>query len=91
VLKNPYQSTAHGKAYPQPFEQILGLGITNQRETNLIWDRKIGQPLYPAIVWQDRRTSAHCSNTRARSTLSGMGVGGESDQITLAKPGAIII
>jgi len=34
---------------------IAALGITNQRETTLIWDRRSGQPIHPAIVWQDRR------------------------------------
>ncbi|MBM4026177.1 MAG: glycerol kinase GlpK [Planctomycetes bacterium] len=40
--------------------QIAALGITNQRETALVWDRKTGEPIYNAIVWQDRRTSACC-------------------------------
>lgn len=40
---------------------ILSLGITNQRETTLIWDRKTGAPVYNAIVWQDRRTAAFCA------------------------------
>jgi glycerol kinase len=39
---------------------IRTIGITNQRETTLIWDRKTGVPVYRAIVWQDRRTSAYC-------------------------------
>ena len=41
-------------------EDIAGIGITNQRETTLIWDRNTGEPVYPAIVWQDRRTSSMC-------------------------------
>lgn len=41
-------------------EPMLGIGITNQRETTVIWERKSGQPIYPAIVWQDRRTAEHC-------------------------------
>ncbi len=41
-------------------KQIAAIGITNQRETTLIWDRRTGQPLHRAIVWQDRRTSAAC-------------------------------
>ena len=41
--------------------QIAALGITNQRETTLMWDRKTGEPVYNAIVWQDRRTAALCS------------------------------
>ena len=39
---------------------ILTLGISNQRETTIVWDRATGQPIYPAIVWQDRRTSSQC-------------------------------
>jgi len=42
------------------YSQILSIGITNQRETTLVWDRKTGIPLYNAIVWQDRRTTAFC-------------------------------
>ena len=41
-------------------EEIRAIGISNQRETTLIWNRKSGAPLYRAIVWQDRRTSAYC-------------------------------
>lgn len=40
--------------------ELRAIGITNQRETTLIWNRKSGEPLYRAIVWQDRRTSAYC-------------------------------
>ncbi len=39
---------------------IAAMGITNQRETTIIWDRKTGIPIYPAIVWQDRRTAELC-------------------------------
>ena len=42
-------------------EDIAAIGITNQRETTLIWDRKTGQPVCNAIVWQDRRTSVFCN------------------------------
>jgi glycerol kinase len=42
--------------------EIAALGITNQRETIIIWDKTTGQPLYPAIVWQDTRTSSICNN-----------------------------
>ncbi len=41
--------------------QIAGIGITNQRETTIVWDRKTGKPVYNAIVWQDRRTAAFCN------------------------------
>lgn len=40
--------------------EIIGIGITNQRETTIIWDSVTGQPIYRAIVWQDRRTSESC-------------------------------
>ncbi|HZI69382.1 MAG TPA: FGGY family carbohydrate kinase, partial [Hanamia sp.] len=39
-------------------EEIAAIGITNQRETTIVWDRETGKPIYNAIVWQDRRTSA---------------------------------
>lgn len=41
---------------------IGSIGITNQRETTLVWDRKTGEPVYNAIVWQDRRTAAYCES-----------------------------
>ncbi|WP_175626900.1 MULTISPECIES: glycerol kinase GlpK [Oxalobacteraceae] len=44
---------------------IAALGITNQRETTVIWDRKTGVPIANAIVWQDRRTAAYCDQLRA--------------------------
>jgi len=44
---------------------VAAIGITNQRETTLVWDRKTGQPIHPAIVWQDRRTAADCDALRA--------------------------
>ena len=43
---------------------IKGIGITNQRETTVIWDRKTGKPIHRAIVWQDRRTAATCQKLR---------------------------
>ena len=44
---------------------LAGIGITNQRETTLLWDRATGAPLYNAIVWQDRRTAAICERLKA--------------------------
>ena len=44
---------------------IAGIGITNQRETTVLWDRRTGTPLHRAIVWQDRRTAAACERLRA--------------------------
>jgi glycerol kinase len=44
---------------------IAAIGITNQRETAVVWDRATGNPIYPAIVWQDRRTAGFCDKLRA--------------------------
>tara|TARA_R110002110_G_scaffold383245_2_gene594611 strand:+ start:52334 stop:53815 length:1482 start_codon:yes stop_codon:yes gene_type:complete len=46
--------------------QVTGLGITNQRETTLVWDRQTGECVYPAIVWQDKRTTIICDALRQR-------------------------
>ena len=45
---------------------ITAIGITNQRETTVVWDRATGEPMYNAIVWQCRRTSAYCDELKAR-------------------------
>lgn len=46
-------------------KNIAGIGITNQRETTVVWDAETGEPLYNAIVWQDRRTSDFCDRLKA--------------------------
>lgn len=46
-------------------DQLAAIGITNQRETTVVWDRQTGEPIAPAIVWQDRRTAAYCDELRA--------------------------
>ena len=46
-------------------DQIAAVGITNQRETTIVWDKASGEPLYRAIVWQDRRTAKYCDSIRA--------------------------
>ena len=46
--------------------EISGIGITNQRETTLIWNRETGEPIYNAIVWQDRRTAGICDDLKAK-------------------------
>ena len=61
-------------------DQIAAIGITNQRETTVVWDRKSGKPLYNAIVWQDRRTAAYCNELKEK---------GHAEQIA-AKTGLII-
>ena len=47
---------------------ILAIGITNQRETTILWDRISGKPVYNAIVWQDRRTADFCKKYRSNKT-----------------------
>lgn len=47
-------------------EEIAGIGITNQRETTIVWDKNTGNPIYNAIVWQCRRTSEICEELKAR-------------------------
>jgi glycerol kinase len=44
---------------------VAGIGITNQRETTVVWERRRGRPVHRAIVWQDRRTAEHCAELRA--------------------------
>lgn len=45
---------------------VAAIGITNQRETTILWDRKTGKPIHHAIVWQDRRTAPYCDSIRAQ-------------------------
>jgi len=54
VIKDLLDKTGTGP------EQIAGIGITNQRETTVVWEKKSSRPVYNAIVWQDRRTAAYC-------------------------------
>jgi glycerol kinase len=61
-------------------ENIAAIGITNQRETVVVWDKNTGKPVYNAIVWQDKRTSDYCDELRAA---------GKADMIT-EKTGLIV-
>jgi len=56
---------ALGKVGARP-RDIASIGITNQRETVIVWERANGKPIHPAIVWQDRRTAAMCSSLEQR-------------------------
>ena len=56
---------ALGKAGARP-RDVAAIGITNQRETVVVWERATGKPIHRAIVWQDRRTAAVCESLRAR-------------------------
>lgn len=51
------------------YENIAAIGITNQRETTIVWDRSTGMPVYPAIVWQCRRTAEHCDRLKERGLV----------------------
>ncbi|HEX7861150.1 MAG TPA: glycerol kinase GlpK [Verrucomicrobiae bacterium] len=57
------EALAHGRIQ---ISAIAGIGITNQRETTVIWNRETGQPIHNAIVWQDRRTATVCDELKAR-------------------------
>jgi glycerol kinase len=56
---------ALAQADAQPSD-VAAIGITNQRETTIVWDRVTGEPIYNAIVWQDRRTAAFCNQLKAQ-------------------------
>ena len=53
-------------------KDIAGIGITNQRETTIVWDRVTGQPIHNAIVWQDRRTADACAALRTAGDEPGV-------------------
>lgn len=50
-------------------EEVASVGITNQRETTIIWDRKTGEPIFNAIVWQDRRTAEYCERLKKEGNI----------------------
>ena len=47
-------------------DRIAGIGLTNQRETTIVWERASGRPIAPAVVWQDRRTARTCERLRSQ-------------------------
>ena len=55
--------TALARAKLEPAD-LAGIGITNQRETTVVWDRATGKPIHNAIVWQDRRTAERCAELK---------------------------
>lgn len=61
-------------------ENIAAIGITNQRETTVVWERATGKPVYNAIVWQDRRTAAYCDELKRK----------QLDKIIQQKTGLVI-
>jgi len=50
-------------------KDLVSVGIANQRETTIVWDRQSGEPIHNAIVWQDRRTAAHCERLKSSEEL----------------------
>ncbi len=71
VEESARQALAEARIRPA---DVLALGITNQRETTVVWERRTGRPVHPAIVWQDRRTAERCAElpadlVRARTGL----------------------
>ena len=50
-------------------DQIVGIGITNQRETTIVWDKNTGRPIYNAIVWQCRRTASYCERLKEKGWI----------------------
>ncbi|MEO6327747.1 MAG: glycerol kinase GlpK [Ginsengibacter sp.] len=57
------------KAKLKPID-IAAIGITNQRETTVVWDRETGEPVFNAIVWQDRRTAAYCDSLKDQHSMN---------------------
>ncbi len=51
-------------------KEIAAIGITNQRETTVVWDKTTGTPIYNAIVWQDRRTADYCDSLKAEGNAT---------------------
>ena len=62
---------ALGRAGARP-RDVAAIGITNQRETVIVWDRATGKPIHPAIVWQDRRTAAACAELESSGAGEGI-------------------
>ena len=65
ALRGLDRGTGDATRGPIPPESIAAIGITNQRETTVLWERASGKPVHHAIVWQDRRTAARCAELKA--------------------------
>ncbi len=63
----PHRGAGRGNIDPA---EVAAIGITNQRETTILWDRKTGRPVYNAIVWQCRRTADICEDLKNRAWKS---------------------
>ncbi len=69
TLETARTSLAHAEVAAK---DLAGIGITNQRETCVVWDRTTGKPIHRAIVWQDRRTADTCARLKAEGTEPGV-------------------
>lgn len=67
-------AVCHEALAKSDIKRIAGIGITNQRETTVVWDRKSGKPVYNAIVWQDRRTAEICKKLNAKKVRNATGL-----------------
>ena len=67
ILESVKETTK--KALESSKVDIAACGITNQRETVVVWNRASGDPIYPAIIWQDRRTSDLCNELKKKKNL----------------------
>lgn len=67
-------AVCHEALAKSDIKRIAGIGITNQRETTIVWDRKTGKPIYNAIVWQDRRTADICNTLNADQVQKATGL-----------------
>ena len=59
------RAVAREAVHQVKMNQVMALGIANQRETTIVWDRQTGEPIHNAIVWQDRRTTAECAELKS--------------------------
>ncbi len=69
VVRTCKSAMAEAGAAPS---DIAAIGITNQRETTLVWDRETGRAIHNAIVWQDRRTAEHCAELKKSGAEAGV-------------------
>ena len=67
-------------------EDIAAIGITNQRETTIVWDKETGEPICHAIVWQCRRTSEYCDELKARGLTENSGRRPASSSTPISRP-----
>ncbi len=87
VLETARKAIADAGVAP---DAIAGIGITNQRETTLVWERESGRCVHNAIVWQDRRTAARCAEMAGRQVPGAHGEPVRLDELIAAQTGLVI-